>query len=193
MSIKPSNVFGSTNKPRIFDSIDSKCNLFNNIDFDGEILYHGSTVKVEPPKVIEGRFTKDFGYGFYVTLISDQADSWSSRFSNGIVSKYIFNSNFHNLSYIKFDRDDEWLDFIVDCRLGKSHKYDIVEGPMADNQIYNYVNDFIRGDISRAAFWELAKFKHPTHQIAFCSSKSIECLKFIGSYEVKFNDKKRKR
>ena len=27
--------------------------------------------------------------------------------------------------------------------------------------IYNYVQDFIDGRITRSAFWELAKFKHP--------------------------------
>ena len=35
---------------------------------------------------------------------------------------------------------EEWLDFIVDCRMGKSHDYDIVEGPMADDTIFLNVN-----------------------------------------------------
>jgi len=63
---------------------------------------------------------------------------------------------------------DEWLDFIADCRRGIEHFYDIVEGPMANDTIWDYVEDFFRGAISRAAFWELAKFRHPTHQIVFC-------------------------
>lgn len=37
---------------------------------------------------------------------------------------------------------DEWLDFIADCRIGIVHNYDIVEGPMADDTIWNFVNDF---------------------------------------------------
>ena len=40
---------------------------------------------------------------------------------------------------------DEWLDFVVDCRQGVTHQYDIVEGPMADDQIWDYVEDFIEG------------------------------------------------
>ena len=40
---------------------------------------------------------------------------------------------------------EEWLDFIVACRSGQSHDYDIVEGPMADDTIYNYVQNFIDG------------------------------------------------
>ena len=78
---------------------------------------------------------------------------------------------------------EEWLDFIIDCRAGKKHNYDIVIGAMADDQIYNYINDLIAGNITRTAFWELAKLKHPTHQIAFCTTKSLECIKFIGIEE----------
>ena len=47
---------------------------------------------------------------------------------------------------------EEWLDFVVACRYGKSHNYDIVEGPMADDTVWNYVNDFLTGRISRKQF-----------------------------------------
>lgn len=47
---------------------------------------------------------------------------------------------------------EEWLDFIVDCRLGKAHDYDVAEGPMADDTIFNYVQNYIDGKISREAF-----------------------------------------
>lgn len=40
---------------------------------------------------------------------------------------------------------DEWLDFIAKCRIGKIHNYDIVEGPMVDDTVWNYVNDFLTG------------------------------------------------
>ena len=80
---------------------------------------------------------------------------------------------------LKFEEmTDTWLDFIVQCRLGKAHDYDIVEGPMADDTIFNYVQGFIDGKISRAAFWELAKFKYPTHQISFHTARALETLKF---------------
>ena len=47
----------------------------------------------------------------------------------------------------------EWLDLIAQCRNGKTHNYDIVEGPMADDTVWNYVNDFLTGRISRKQFW----------------------------------------
>lgn len=74
------------------------------------------------------------------------------------------------------------------CRQGESHKYDIVEGPMADDTIYNYIQNFIDGKISRVAFWELVKFKYPTHQISFHIVSALDTLKFIGS-EIAYGKK----
>ena len=73
---------------------------------------------------------------------------------------------------------EEWLDFIIDCRNGKSHDYDIVIGAMADDQIYNFVSDYMDGSITREQFWVLAKFKYPTHQIAFCTESALRCLEY---------------
>lgn len=84
---------------------------------------------------------------------------------------------------------EEWLDFVVDCRRGKSHQYDIVEGPMADDTIYNYIQNLLDGRISRAAFWELAKFKYPTHQISFHTISALDTLHYLGS-EVVYGNKK---
>ena len=52
------------------------------------------------------------------------------------------------------------------------------------NQIYNYITDLMSGAITRSAFWELAKFRHPTHQIAFCTTKALQCIKFIGTDKI---------
>lgn len=89
------------------------------------------------------------------------------------------------LNICKFENmTEEWLDFVVDCRRGKEHPYDIVEGPMADDTIWDYIEDYLEGLISREAFWELVKFKYPTHQIVFCTAKALESLKFEGSYAL---------
>ena len=80
--------------------------------------------------------------------------------------------------------NDEWLDFIANCRSGKTHDFDIVEGPMADDTIWDYVNDFLSGKISREAFWVLAKFKKPTHQISFHTIEALECIKYERSEKI---------
>ena len=81
------------------------------------------------------------------------------------------------------EMSEEWLDFIVSCRRGSEHDHDIVEGPMADNWIWNYVEDFVAGEITREAFWELVVFRHPTHQIAFRTEDALETLRFEGADE----------
>ena len=47
-------------------------------------------------------------------------------------------------------------------------------GAMADDQIYNYVSDYIDGVITREQFWALARFKYPTHQIVFCTDAAMK-------------------
>ena len=49
---------------------------------------------------------------------------------------------------------------------------------MANDQIYNFVSDYIDGVITRQQFWSMAKFKYPTHQINFCTEQSLKCLRF---------------
>lgn len=149
-----------------------------------QIIYHGSYCKVEEPKIIEGKYTKDFGRGFYCTILVEQAEKWAQKYDTAIVNMYEYNEN-TELKIKEFTiMTEEWLDFIINCRLGKEHEYDIVIGAMADDQVYNYVNDLINGTITREAFWELAKFRHPTHQIVFCTEESLKCIKFIGIKEM---------
>ena len=79
---------------------------------------------------------------------------------------------------------EEWLDFNVACRSGQPHDYDIVIGAaMADDQIYNYVSDYIDGTITREQFWVLAKYKYPTHQIVFCTDEVLKYLNYRGCEE----------
>lgn len=149
------------------------------------ILYHGSKEIVKTPEIRILRYSKDFYFGFYCTLMREQAKRWAVRFSGKrIVKEYEYVQGI-SLKMLNFPKMTEaWLDFIIDCRTGKSHAYDIVEGPMANDTIFNYIQDFIDGKISRSAFWELAKFKKPTHQISFHTARALETLTFKTAYEV---------
>jgi hypothetical protein len=152
----------------------------------GKVLYHGSKEIVQYPEIRLQRYNKDFYFGFYCTLYPEQAIRWATRFDGvGILNKYEYAPN-EALKIKGFpEMTEEWLDFIVACRLGKPHDYDIVEGPMANDTIFNYVQNFVDGKISRQAFWELAKFKKPTHQISFHTARSLATLNFIEGQEVR--------
>ena len=148
-------------------------------------LFHGSSVVVEKPEIITDGNYKDFGYGFYCTKLEKQAKRWAiAKRKAHVVSTYNYDEK-HSLNMMVYDKmNDEWLDFVVDCRREIKHNYDIVEGPMADDTIWNYVEDFAREKISRSAFWELAKFKYPTHQIVFCNENALKQITFEGSYSL---------
>ena len=141
------------------------------------IIYHGSTQIVEYPEIRVAKYNKDFYFGFYCTIMPEQARRWATRFTGkGIINEYLYRPNEKLKTLIFPEMTEEWLDFIASCRLGEPHDYDIVEGPMAQ--------DFVDGKISRAAFWELAKFKKPTHQISFHTAKALTTLEFLKGYEV---------
>ena len=152
-------------------------------------IYHGSKYIVNFPEIRTAKYNKDFYFGFYCTNFKQQAQRWAIRFgTTGIINEYFYTPS-ENLRMLVFETmTEEWLDFIVSCRSGNSHDYDIVEGPMANDTIFNYIQGFIDGEISRAAFWELAKFKKPTHQISFHTARALATLKFLQSYEVKSED-----
>ena len=148
-------------------------------------LYHGSNVVVDTPKILVNGFYKDFGYGFYCTVMEKQAQRWAlTKKKEHIVNVYVYNKT-SDLKIKQFhEMTDEWLEFVATCRRGIEHSYDIVEGPMADDTIWDYVEDYVRGEISKTAFWELVKFKYPTHQIVFCTEKSLNSLEFERSYKI---------
>lgn len=147
-------------------------------------VYHGSYITVKAPRIIQGKNTKDFGPGFYCTVIREQAERWAKRYDHPVVNTYAVRMN-TGLKILEFkDMTDEWLNFIVSCRRGAAHDYDIVIGAMANDQIYNYIADYIDGVITRDQFWVLARFKYPTHQINFSSPESLKCLAFVSGEEA---------
>ena len=139
-------------------------------------------MKVEIPKIMINGYYKDFGYGFYCTNLKKQAIRWAmTKKGDSVINTYSYQRN-ENLQIKTFEEmTEEWLQFVVDCRRGIEHTYDIVEGPMADDQVWDYVEDYVAGNISKAAFWELVKFKYPTHQIVFCTEQALETISFEGS------------
>ena len=88
-------------------------------------VYRGGDTLVTSPEIRIGRNTKDFGHGFYCTIIKEQAQRWAKRYDTKIVS--IYDVRLNSKLRIKEFREmtDEWLDFIIDCRSGKTHTYDL--------------------------------------------------------------------
>ena len=112
------------------------------------IIYHGSTQIVEYPEIRVAKYNKDFYFGFYCTMMPEQARRWATRFTGkGIINEYLYRPNEKLKTLIFPEMTEEWLDFIASCRLGEPHDYDIVEGPMANDTIFNYVQDLAAAQV----------------------------------------------
>jgi len=158
------------------------------------ILYHGSNVEVQEPKILKNEFGKDFGFAFYLTPIKEQAERMAirkvkfERCGTPIVSVFEWNKDFSSLKYKKFNEPDmEWLEMIVNCRsnLKYHHDFDIVEGKIADDSVGATVSYVVQGIMRKEDAVERLKFQKINSQVAFCSEQSLKFIKFIKSYEVK--------
>ncbi len=154
-------------------------------------LYHGSFVTVEKPDLTHSRQTVDFGKGFYVTPIYEQAEKWCGRFikqgRNGVVSRYEFDENAcAKLKVLKFDAyDEDWLDFILNCRRGADNTdYDLVTGGVANDKVFNTVELFFDGLIDKTEAIKRLRYEKPNLQMAFRTEKSLSYLRFEGSVTI---------
>jgi hypothetical protein len=153
-------------------------------------VYHGSYTKIEKIDFYKCRPFRDFGKGFYVTNILSQAEYWAERKgratgSYGVVTEFEFiDAAFTHWEFnvLRFSRyTEDWLDFVVKNRNTNepfTHNYDIVEGPIADDDITQRIDDYLFGIISRNNFLNELKFRRPSHQICLCTHRSLQALKF---------------
>ena len=119
------------------------------------ILYHGATVRVEHPLCDFGRPDLDFGRGFYLTNLKEQAEEWAARQADsrkepGVLNVYEFDresaiKEYRYLLFPAYDRD--WLHFIVDSRNGLKPwaDFDIIEGGIANDRVVDTVNLYSLG------------------------------------------------
>lgn len=152
------------------------------------ILYHGSYLEISKPDLKHSRDNVDFGRGFYMTPIYEQAVKWCGKFrrrgKEGIVSRYLFDEeNMQNLKILQFDSySEEWLDFILNCRNGKdSTDYDVVIGGVANDKVFNTVELFFDGLIDKKEALNRLRYEKPNLQVCLRSEKAIECLVFERS------------
>jgi hypothetical protein len=149
------------------------------------IVYHGSIITVDRPDVNHSYRPLDFGKGFYVTSVREQAERWARRKAallgkeKAIISVYEMKENTAGLKVKSFAPDLlDWIDFVCECRDGKTEyqKYDLICGKVANDRVFRVVDMYHTGiwDKERA----LKEIKvYPTYdQIAFITQEAIEKL-----------------
>ena len=153
------------------------------------IVFHGSDIVVDVPKILEAKRPLDFGGGFYTTSSESQAKSWALKVayrnncSHKCVNRYEFDLTAakSELTVIEFAvADEKWLDFICNNRSGKpTGEYDIVIGPVADDRVYRVVVEYENGDLDKETALKNLKTESLCNQVLFRSEKSLEFLKYI--------------
>lgn len=155
-------------------------------------LYHASNCIVNSPDVYHSRELLDFGKGFYLTSLEEQARKYSQRFlfhdDAAYLNHYVLDDDLSDYNVKEFATyDEEWLDFVAACRAGKpTELYDIVSGGIADDKVFNTIDLYFSGNISKTEALERLAFIHPNHQICITSQEVIiKSLHFIKAEEIK--------
>ena len=155
------------------------------------ILYHGSFLEVAKPDLVHSRHNVDFGCGFYVTPLYEQAVKWCGKFKrrgkDGIISRYEYDESREvELKVLKFDLySEEWLDFILNCRSGKDlTNYDIIIGGVANDKVFNTVELFFDGLIDKKEAIKRLCYEKPNQQICLRTEKALTLLRYKGSEKI---------
>ena len=117
-------------------------------------VYHGSIITVDKPDVNHSYRPLDFGKGFYVTSIREQAERWAKRKAallnsdKAIINVYEMKDKTDGLKVKTFAPDLlEWIDFVCECRDGKKEylQYDLICGKVADDRVFRVVDMYHSG------------------------------------------------
>jgi len=151
-------------------------------------VYHGSDTQIEEIDLEKCKYGKDFGRGFYVTKLKEQAETMAARVSKWnrqkpVVTEFDFDEFAlidNDLKILVFDDyTEEWFDFVILNRRNKkrqqAHDYDIVEGPVANDKISTQIDDYLEGTITKEQFFSDLIYT-PSHQICFCTVQSLQAL-----------------
>lgn len=150
------------------------------------ILYHTSNMLVEKPDTQHSRPFLDFGRGFYLTSMREQAEKYGLRFmrrnDKAYMNVYELKDNLDGWSVLRFDSySREWLDFVLECRrLGNVGDYDLIIGGIANDRVIETLNLFFDNMITADTALEKLKYEKPNIQYCIRSEKMLcDCLTFI--------------
>lgn len=155
------------------------------------LVYHASNVAVECPDTRHSRNNLDFGRGFYLTTLREQAVKYAERFlrrgAEAYLNVYELSDELDDLNVKRFDAySEDWLDFVVECRKQLvTHNYDIVIGGIANDKVFRTIDLYFDGDITKSEALKRLAFEQPNMQLCIASERVLSGkLKFIESIKL---------
>ncbi|SFU75256.1 DUF3990 domain-containing protein [Butyrivibrio sp. M55] len=165
------------------------------------ILYHGSNTEIKEINLAMCRPYKDFGQGFYLTVMKEQAEKMAIRVARiyggaPVLNVYNIDDDFMgtdslNIKDFGTETSEEWARFVrnnrsktytdfanVECNL--DNKYDIVIGPIADDDMALLFRQYENGVISFENMLTGMIYKKTTNQYSFHTQRAISLLRKVG-------------
>lgn len=163
-------------------------------------LYHGSNIVIDSINLAMCRPYKDFGQGFYLTDIEEQAEKMATRVSKiyggfPVVNIYEIDDDFRELSDLRIKdfgahTTEEWAKFIMNNRnrtftdeksllCNRDNKYDIVIGPVADDNMALLFRQYENEIIDFSTLLKGMIYRKTSSQYSFHTEKSIKLLRKV--------------
>lgn len=164
-------------------------------------LYHGTNLDIQSIDLTLCRPYKDFGKGFYTTELLKQAQKMANRVAriyggtpvvnvyevpDGLLRNTELNiMDFGNVPskdwalFVMNNRNKDFTDYEkANCNL--DCKYDIVSGPIADDDMTMLFRQYQNGMISLDMLLKGMTYKKTTSQYSFHTEKAVKFLKKVG-------------
>ena len=165
-------------------------------------LYHGSNIVIDSINLAMCRPYKDFGRGFYLTDIEEQAVQMAKRVSriyggSPVINGFEIQDDFREISDIQIkdfgvQTTEEWAKFVMNNRsrsftdtkntlCNKDNKYDIVIGPVADDNMALLFRQYENEIIDFETLLKGMIYKKTSSQYSFHTENSVKLLRKVMS------------
>ena len=155
------------------------------------LVYHSSDHCFVSPDVLHSREALDFGKGFYVTRLKEQAEKYAKRFIRLGNEAYLHIFEYYPDPDMRVkifgSYDEEWLDFVCCCRKGNNiyKEYDIIEGGVANDKVFRTVDLYMAGIYNKEQALQNLAFEKPNNQLCFITQRAIDnCLRFVEHNKI---------
>lgn len=153
------------------------------------ILYHGSNMTVEHPKLVKQNRYLDFGFGFYTTTNREQAVNFAgkvvgrNKIGEATLNIYSFDEEiaFKECSLLRFEfPNEDWLDFVAANRKGvyTGVQYDLIYGAVANDDVYRTITLYLTDVLNKEQTLTALKVRKLFNQLVFTTETALNYLKF---------------
>jgi len=168
-------------------------------------LFHGSNIEINEIDLSFARKFKDFGQGFYLTTIEEQAKKQALRTvkrHGGEGEPYVTTFEFDETELANFktkifpEASDDWAMMIINNRNKRftdfdnplsnhDNKYDIMVGPVANDDVARVFALYTQEIIKMEQLKETLEYKKDlNNQYSFHTEQAIKTLTKIGAEKL---------